>query len=96
MESSDGASQEPDWTDLKIGDRIKVLHPDLEDCDCALPQETIDLFRGTVGHCFRVQGFDAYGNIEIWALDDGSPSETTCDHSLWVRRSAVRRLADGA
>jgi hypothetical protein len=78
------------WPELKIGDRIQVLRPDLDDCDCALPQETIDLFRGIVGHRFTVRGFDRYGHIEIWATDDGSPSESACDHSLWVSRSVVR------
>ncbi len=80
--------------DLQIGDRIKVLHPDLDDCDCALPQETVDLFRAIVGYEFVVRGFDRYGNIEIWAMDDGSPSEGACNHSLWVRRSAVRVVLD--
>jgi hypothetical protein len=75
---------------LTIGDHIQVLRPDLDDCDCALPQETIDLFRGIVGHRFTVRGFDRDGHIEIWAMDDGSPSESACDHSLWVSRSAVR------
>jgi hypothetical protein len=75
---------------LKPGDQIQVLRPDLDDCDCALPQETIDLFRGIVGHRFVVRGFDRYGHIEIWAMDDGSPSESACDHSVWVSRSAVR------
>jgi hypothetical protein len=78
------------WLNLKIGDRIQVLRPDLDDCDCAMPQETIDLFRGIVGHRFVVRGFDRYGHIEIWAMDDGSPSESSCDHSLWVSRSVVR------
>jgi hypothetical protein len=56
------------WPDLTIGDRIQVLRPDLDDCDCALPQETIDLFRGIVGHCFTVRGFDRYDHIEIWTM----------------------------
>jgi hypothetical protein len=83
----------PPEPDLRIGDRIKVLRPDLDDCDCALPQETIDLFRGIVGHEFVVRGFDRYGNIEIWAKDDGSPSESPCGHSLWVRRSAIQPIS---
>jgi hypothetical protein len=89
-EPTEDMPQDRPWPELKIGDRIQVLRPDLDDCDCAVPQETIDLFRGIVGHRFVVRGFDRYGHIEIWAMDDGSPSESACDHSVWVSRSAVR------
>lgn len=47
--------------------------------------ESIDLLAGGF-----VLGFDRYGHIEIWATDDGSPSESSCDQSLWISRSAVR------
>ena len=76
---------------FKIGDRVRVENT--PQMDSSWPAETIDIFKRVVGHSFRIRRFNQIGLVEIWAKDDGSPSQSICDHSLWIETECIKLVA---
>lgn len=76
---------------LKIGDRVRVQNS--PKMDSSWPAETVDIFKRIVGRSFRIRSFNQIGLVEIWAKDDGSPSRSICDHSLWIETECIKLVA---
>lgn len=76
---------------FKIGDRVRV--ESTPRMNSSWPAETIDIFNRVVGHSFRIRGLNQIGLAEIWAKDDGSPSQSICDHSLWIEADCIKLVA---
>lgn len=48
------------------------------------PEETRQLFHQCVGRILRVDGFGAYGHLELNVTDDGSQAPDECHHTIWI------------
>lgn len=70
---------------LKVGDRVRMIMvpPQVEQDQSRFP-ETFAIFHKAVGRTYRVRGYDEYGQVELWLLDDGSEDNRGVKHSVWV------------
>jgi hypothetical protein len=70
----------------QVGERVRVVlvPPYLHEATGDAAAETLRFFESCLGKEFQIRSFDAHGQIELWANDDGDPADSVMEHSIWI------------
>ena len=75
-----------------VGDKVRMVRvtPSLYRDD-PIAQEVAAFFEMCLGKVFRVQGFDEYGQLELWTTEKGDPKKRLDGkaHFIWVEADDV-------
>lgn len=79
-------------TTYAVGDKVRMVRvtPSLY-CDDPICRETAAFFELCLGKVFRVEGFDEYGQLELWTTEKGNAKRRIDRnaHFIWVEPDDV-------
>ena len=76
----------------QIGDKVRVMQvPPYLYRDDPIDKETAEFFERCLGKVFRVEDFDAQGQLELWATEKGNRRKSfgTNSHWIWIEPAYV-------
>lgn len=78
--------------EYQIGDKVRVIQvPPYLYRGGSIARETAEFFERCLGKVFRVEDFDQYGQLELWATDKGNRKKVLSGgvHQIWIEPEYV-------
>lgn len=74
----------------QVGDKVRVMQvPPYLYTNNPANTETAEFFERCLGKVFPVEGFDEYGQLELWATDKGNSRPGRNSHVVWIEPEYV-------
>lgn len=87
-----GYWRETEMADYRVGDKVRVIQvPPYLYTDSPVDGETAEFIGRCLGKVFRVEAFDAHGQLELWATEKGNRRKATGlnSHTIWMEPEYV-------